>query len=517
MSSHSPSTLALLLCSVFIAACTSFDAGQLAVSSKFEPIPSSFKHVWDKETHPFTGAAVIDIEGDGKFEIFVGGGEGQDDALLSYVDGELIDIVSNTGLSNRSATYGSTAIDMDSDGDTDLLVARDDGIYLYLNENGHFTMRRIQVDLPTDSVPFSVSVADIDRDGDADLYISTFVSFSKFRSATFNDPEHAKTNIMLLNNGDLNFEDITASSGTAGKNNTFFSVFVDLDNDGWQDLVLAQNTGVVEVLRNMKNQTFDTVQTSEKLGFWMGVGIGDIDQDGDQDLFFPNVGTSIPEFLTRGDLRDDQVHTHDWLLWRNEGEFNFTDVTEAYGLKRQGFGWGGVFEDVNLDGQLDLFVAQNYIKWPLHKLFKLPGGTYLQNRQGDTATFNNAPSLGLKNKYFGQSSIIVDLDADGRQDYLWLNNNGPIRAFLNTSAGNYLTVVLPDNISALGTRVSIETDLGQSYVREGVSGAGMLTDQTPEMSFGLGDAKQIKRVVVQRGQRIKTILAPAINSKVVVD
>lgn len=299
-----------------------------------------FTHTWTKGTHPFTGAAVIDVEGDGTFEVFVGGGEGQGDALLSYRDGRLVNIEPGTGLSKSSTTYGSTAIDFDTDGDTDLLIAREDGIYLYLNDKGRFQERRIPVDLPADSVPFAVAVADIDHDGDGDLYISVFVNAKTFRSATFNDPTHAKPNRLFLNNGDLTFTDITESSGTASKQNTFLSVFVDLDSDGWQDLVVSQNTGAVEIVRNMKDRTFQPITVSSVFGFWMGLAIGDVDKDGDQDLFFTNVGTSIPRFLTTGNLRKDQRHTHDWMLLRNDGNFHFTDVTETYGLSGEGFAWG---------------------------------------------------------------------------------------------------------------------------------------------------------------------------------
>jgi len=484
----------------------------------FVPVPVGFVHEWDKATHPFTGAAVIDVDGDRAFEIFVGGGEGQDDVLLSYRNGRLMNIENGTGLSSQTATYGMTAIDMDADGDTDLIVARNDGVYLYLNDGGRFIEKRIAVDLPENSVPFSVAVSDIDHDGDGDLYVSVFVDFPSFHSATFNDPVHAKTNRLLLNNGDLTFTDITNPTGTAGKQNTFFSVFVDLDADGWQDLVVAQNTGEVEIFRNRKDRIFQSVATRSGYGFWMGLAVGDIDNDGDQDLFFTNVGKSIPAFLTMGDIRDDQRHTHEWLLLRNDGDFRFTDVTEAYRLTGEGFAWGAVFEDLDMDGQLDLFVAQNYIKWPIHKIFKLSGRTYLQHTGNGSSTFQHAASLGIENEYFGQSPLIADIDNDGRQDLVWINMDGPPRAFLNTSTNNYVTIVIPDSVATLGTRVSIETDKGNSYTREVIAGAGMLTDQTPELSFGLGDLEQVLRVVIVRPNgQTEVINAPSINNKTVIE
>lgn len=506
----------LVVCAMLIGAGASRTA-DLSAPSRFKPVPVEFTHAWNKATHPFTGAAVIDVDGDGKFEIFVGGGEGQRDALLSYRNDRLVDIEKCTGLSNNAATYGATAIDMDGDGDTDLIVARNDGVYLYLNERGRFLEKRIQVDLPANAVPFSVAVSDIDHDGDGDLYVSVFVGSPTFRSAVFNDPKHAKANRLLLNNGDLTFTDITATSGTAGKQNTFLSVFVDLDADGWQDLVVAQNTGEIEIFRNMKDRTFRSVASKSGFGFWMGLAVGDIDNDGDQDLFFSNIGTSIPAFLTKGDIRDDQRHNLEWLLLRNDGNFRFADATASYRLTGEGFAWGAVFEDLNLDGQLDLFVAQNYIKWPIHNLFKLSGRTYLQHAVNGARSFQHAPILGLENKYYGQSPLIVDIDGDGRQDLIWINMDGPVRAFLNTSSGNHVTIVVPDTVASLGTRISIETDRGKSYTREVITSAGMLTDQSPELAFGLGSLDRVQRVVIQRPDgRTEVITAPPINKKTAV-
>src|SRR5262245_32533835 len=134
---------------------------------RFEALAVDFAHHWDRKTsHHLTGAAVLDIDGDGREEIFVGGGAGQPDALLRLRDGRLVDEIGATNLSSTSATYGSCAVDLDADGDVDLLVARNDGITLYVNEAGVFQPRRLPVELPVNSVPLAIAVSDIDRDGD---------------------------------------------------------------------------------------------------------------------------------------------------------------------------------------------------------------------------------------------------------------------------------------------------------------------------------------------------------------
>jgi hypothetical protein len=478
----------------------------------FQEIPVAFEHRWSKTTHPFSGAAVIDVDGNGAPEIFVGGGEGQDDRLLEFRDGMLVDSGINFGTASRQATYGATAIDLDNDGDVDLTVARNDGVYLHLNEGSKFTSKKVPITFGKDEVPMSVAVADVNGDGHADLYVSVFISFPAFKSSTFNDPGHAKKNRLLLNKGDLTFTDITASSGTASKQNTFTSAFADLDGDRRQDLIVSQNTGEIEMFRNLGGGKFEAMPTSSGYGFWMGLVVGDVDNDGDQDLFFSNLGVSIPTFLTKGDLEENQRHAPEWLLLRNDGGFNFTDVTAEYGLKGYGFSWGAVFEDLNLDGRLDLMVAQNYIKWPLHKIAPLGSKTFLQQFDAGKPGFYHADAFGLDNRHFAQTPLISDLNSDGRPDILWLNMDGPLRAFLNSSGSNFITISVPDTLGYLGASVQVETDKGILYTRQVVGSIGLMSDQTSTLFFGLGDAKNIKRVTLETAQGKKLVIdAPGIN------
>ena len=187
--------------------------------------------------------------------------------LYRYRDNALVNIIDGTGLADDKVAHGANSIDLDDDGDTDLLLARNDGVFLYVNNGGVFSPREIPINSPADSEPLNVAVGDIDGDGDGDLYVSFFVDVSHFRSATYNDPSHAKTNILLRNDGDFNFTDITESSGTASKQNTFLAGFMDLNEDGWLDLVVAQNTGQVEFFRNRQDGTFDSVEVKTDGGF----------------------------------------------------------------------------------------------------------------------------------------------------------------------------------------------------------------------------------------------------------
>ena len=470
---------------------------------------------WSEEFHPFVGATPIDVDGDGGEEIFVGGGHGFADMLFAYRGGALTNIIAGAELSDSAATHGANSVDLDDDGDADLILARADGVFWYENDGGVFARRRIPLNLPPDSTPLNVAAGDIDNDGDADLYVSAFVDFANFRSATFNDPAHAKTNILLRNDGGGVFSDITESSGTASKQNTFLSSFMDLDGDGWTDLVVAQNTGQVEIFRNRRDLTFAAEETGSGWGFWMGLAAGDIDGDGDQDLFFTNSGTSVPAFILElaGDATDEQPRNYGWILLRNDGDFNFADITADYELDGYGFAWGAAFEDLTLDGELELLVAQNYIKWPPHAVAKLPNKTFAQ-RDG---AFYHAPALGLEHRAFSQAPLIADIDGDGRPDVFWIDMTGVGRAFLNRSENNFITLRFADSARSFGARAFVvRADGEKSITRELHNNTGMSTDQRAALTFGLGESAAVRAVVEWTDGTQTVIKNPPLNESVFV-
>lgn len=492
-------------------------------TSSFREIPTDFVHRWaGRETHILSAAAVLDADGDGALELFVGGGEGQADQLLHYVDGRMQARADGRRLSSPSASYAATASDLDLDGRPDLLVSRRNGVTLYLNRTPpggelRFVSRLLlRASLPEDAVALGVAPADYDRDGDMDLYVSVFVDAEHFRSVTFNDASHAKKNILLRNEGGLRFVDATQEAGAAATQNTFGALWADLDQDRWLDLLLAPNTEQVQILHNQRNGRFRLIDLPTGRGFWMSATVGDIDADSDADLFLSNSGISMPDWLLRGDLRADQRFRGRWALLRNDGGMRFADVSRAYGIYDYGFGWGGVMEDVNLDGRLDLLVGQNYIKWPLHHLWKLPGKVLL-NLEAYMPPLRQVDALGLDNRYFGQSPLVMDMNGDGRQDVLWLNMDGPLRAFLNRSKENYVMVRLPDRADLVGTQVTLVFADGRSPTHFVGNNIGIGTDQSSDIAFGLAGRSAVEQIVIDwpNGRR-KIIANPPINQRIAV-
>jgi hypothetical protein len=471
----------------------------------FAALEVPFVHRWTPEaSHGFLGAAAIDIDGDGVMEVFLGGGHQQQDALLTYRDGQLVDRIEGTGLSDVSATYGATSIDIDDDGDTDLLVGRASGITLYLNADGVFAPHPIDARLPADTDPLAISLADYDGDGDADLYVSGFISAPAFVGRTFNDPAVVRPNRLLRNDGFeagvLHLTDVTDAAGVAGHSNTFQTAWVDLDLDSDPDLVTAPNAGRIELLRNDGDGTFTELASPGAFGFWMCVAVGDIDNDGDQDLFFTNAGRVVPKFMLRGDLRDDQPLSVEWLLLRNDGDFQFTDVTEPYGLTGYGFAWGASFADLDADGFLDLLVSMNAEKIFTHALtFMLPSSKAMLSRPNGRGgrSLYDTPQLEIGHPDYGMAPLLVDLDDDGALDVVMPNQNQRARAHLSRDGGRRLTVVLPDTAQAVGARVTVHTTEGPSTTQEVIRGVGLLSDHSPHLVFGLGPSADVVRVHVR--------------------
>jgi len=478
----------------------------------FEEIAVPFVHHARPEVaHGFLGAAALDVGGDGRMEVFLGGGPGQADALLHHEPGDdgagrLVDGIEGTGLSAEAATFGASAIDFDGDGWTDLLVGRTDGITLYLNDQkGHFNGQRIDARLPKQTDPFALSVVDVDGDGDGDVYVSGFVSRPAFVGLTFHDPAVVRPNRLLRNDGYdeergvFLFSDATAEAELEGRYNTFQSVWIDLDGDDDPDLVTAPNTGRVEVFRNDGGR-FTEMPSPSDYGFWMGVAPGDVDGDGDPDLLFTNVGNAVPPRLLRGDLRDDQVLSTQWLLLRNDGGMTFSDVTAAYGLRDYGFAWGAGFADLDLDGWLDLVVAKNAEKLPHHRVEALRPRSnaflLLPSGDGDGRAFYDVEALDLQRPDFGMSPLFVDLDDDGALDVVMPNQGQRARAHLGRSPSRRLRVDVPDAVRALGVAVTVVTDAGRSPTQWLLSSTGFMSDHAPQLVFGLGGAERIERVEV---------------------
>ena len=492
---------------------------------EFTPVAVPFTNEFNAEKSlPFMASAVIDVDNDGTEEVFFGGGFNQQDGLVAFQDGKFVDITEGKGLTkgDNDTTYGSVALDADQDGFTDLIVARQSGVWLYTNRNGTFTGKNLNVPLNEKTVPLSVAVTDLNRDGHFDMYVSGYIKLSEVEGQTiFLDDSYGGSSELLLNNGDNTFRRITQAAGIEYVHNTFHGVFVDVDNDGLEDLVVAHDTGHVRTYKNLGGLKFEVVPNpnSNQYSYPMGVAVGDYNNDGNVDFFFSNVGTTTPEFMVMGDLGPEHDFNPRWMLFQGTGNFQFTDVAHEAKVANFEFSWGASFEDLNLDGRPDLLVSENYVglPWQALSFLRLPGRLLLQKPNGRFAAAGGA--AGVVNEHFSIAPITADFNQDGYPDIVHVNLAGTGRAFLS-QGGNatYLKVKLPETTASIGARVSVTTAAGKTYNQPYVSGEGLCSDSSRTLIFGLDGARTIQNVTIQYlGGRTRTIAAPTVNTTVVVN
>lgn len=463
---------------------------------QFDTMDIPFEHEIDPDKSlPFMGSAIIDVDNDGKEEIFLGGGPGQADKLFAFNDGAFVDVTAKANLQKDdldNTTFGVSVVDADRNGFADLIVTRTTGIWLYSNNNGQFSAQKLDIPLASDTTPLSVAIADINRDGHIDLYVAGYLNKELVEGQSVFREGYGGTSLMLLNKGDNTFEDITKSSGLYEKHNTFMGIFVDMDNDGLEDLVAAQDTGRVKTWKNLGNNTFKDMPNpdSERFGYPMGIAVSDYNNDGNVDFFFSNVGSTPPKFMVRGDLAKDAKFNTKWMLFDNKGDFKFEDVAAKAKVADYEFSWGAIFEDFNLDGRDDLVVSENYIGLPPFKMefLRLPGRFLVQNEAQEFAEVGAQSEV--VNKRFSISPITADFNQDGYPDMVHVNIAGKSKAFISKGGkANYLKVVLPNVIESIGAKITVKLDNGKTLYRDYVSGEGLLSDQSHIQIFGLGGAK----------------------------
>lgn len=483
----------------------------------FKSVRFPFSNNFDSEkTLPLMAAALIDVDNDGVDEVFVGGGLGQQDGLFAYKDGAFEK--SNFNLPTSSETnssYGAVSFDLDSDGNTDLFLSTKEGLLWYKNTGSGFESSKVDIPFNDKSICVGVTFGDINRDGHADMFVSNYIRKDKMEGqTTFKDFSYGASSLLMLNKGDNTFEDATEKYGLTYIHNTFLGVFVDIDKDGWLDLVVAHDTGEARTYKNESGQKFSLKEnpTTGKYGYPMGIAIGDYDNNGYIDFFFSNTGSSVPEFIARGDLAEEDVLVNDWILFKNGGNFNFTDTAKETKVADFEFSWGALFEDFNLDGRQDLVVAENYVDFPPHKLFKLPGRFLVQRPTGTFAAVED--QAGAINKNYGITPLSSDFNQDGYPDLLFSNLQGPFRVLLNKGGdANYIAVRLPETVKYVGATITVTKKDGTTLTDAYVIGEGLGSDQTSTITFGLDTDTEVSsiRIALPDGST-QNIANPKVNA-----
>lgn len=488
---------------------------------KFNEVTINFKHQFDKKNSlPIMASCLIDIDNDGVDELFIGGGESQSDALFQFRNEKFVNISSNVRLPGKSGnSLGAVSYDFNQDGFTDIVVARDNGVFVLINNNGNFSEQEIEVHLNEKSTPISLTLGDINQDGYIDMFVAGYIKKELMEGQTiFNDKTYGGSSVMLLNNGDNTFTDITKSAGLEYIHNTFQGVLVDVNKDSKLDLVVAYDTGEPRIYINQNGTSFRLKNNpmTGKYSYPMGIAVGDYDNNQTVDFFFSNTGTSVPKVLAKGDLTDKQELFTDWILFSNDGNGNFTDKAKETQIAEFEFSWGALFEDFNLDGRQDLVVAENYIAFPPQALFKLPCRFLVQLNNGTFAATEQQANV--VNKNYAITPLSSDFNNDGYPDLVYVNLDGEVKAFINKGGtASYIKVKMKDVPNLIGATVTVKTDVS-TQTNYNIIGEGLCSDQSNTLVFGLGNIKVIQSIIIKDIQgNTKVLDNVSINSTINID
>lgn len=256
-------------------------------------------------THRTHTAAWADFDNDGWLDVFVGHEETPSQLFHNNGDGTFTDVTPQAGVGRTAFTKGAAWGDYDNDGYPDLYVSNYGGEnFLYHNNgNGTFTEVGKQLGVEKPLMSFPTWFCDYDNDGWLDIFVSCFVpSVAEVAGGYLGLPAHAETMKLYRNTGNGRFQDVTKEVGLDRVLPAMGANFGDLDNDGFLDFYLGTGapsyTALVPnfVFRNKAGKSFADVTSASGMGHLQkghGVAFGDLDNDGDQDVFV-NIGGFLP-------------------------------------------------------------------------------------------------------------------------------------------------------------------------------------------------------------------------------
>lgn len=336
------------------------------------------------------GLAIGDANGDGLDDVYLCQPGGLPNRLfIQKAGGTVFDASSFAGVDWRIQTQSALFVDLDNDGDQDLVIATALGVIFMANDGrGTFSVKASE--LIPEAAPLGLSSADYDLDGDLDLYAACYSRRRSHTNATilgrpipYHDANNGGRNVLFRNDGNWKFTNATLETGLDANNRrfSFAAAWEDYDNDGDLDLYVANDYGRNNLYRNDQSgdgtHTFTDVAKEagvEDISAGMSVSWGDYNLDGHMDLYVSNMWSSAGNRVTyqrqfqadAGEtaLAEMQRHARGNSLFMNAGDGSFHDVSVKQGVTMGRWAWGSRFIDLNTDGWDDILVANGFITQP---------------------------------------------------------------------------------------------------------------------------------------------------------
>ena len=504
---------------------------------------------------PGSGVALLDYDNDGWLDIYllngstlaaVQGKESPPRAMLFHNnhDGTFTDVTDKAGVGNQRWGFGVAVGDYDNDGWPDIYVANYGKNRLYHNNHdGTFTDVAEKAGVTLGGWSTGPTWGDYDHDGRLDLFVPGYVKFDadhppiagqgsippnfcQFRGiAVMCGPRGlpGERDHLYHNNGDGTFTDVSVKAGVSDPDGYYglAAVFVDVDDDGWVDLLVANDSTPNYLYRNRHDGTFEDVSYGSGFALSedgreqasMGIAVGDYNHDGKVDFF---TTTFSDDYKT---------------LYRNDGGGNFSDVTYGAGLADPTvpfLAWGTGFLDFDNDGWLDIFVVNGHVYPEVDR--QDWGTTWAERpqlfRNLDGSKFREVPPAtgsGLADVITGRGAAFGDLFNDGHIDVVINDVDSPPTLLRNVlkNGNHWLTLKLIGGAKsprdAIGAKVFL-TAAGVRQRADVFSGGSYGSSSDQRVHFGLGAATTVDKIEIDWPSGLKQQIAvPKVDRIVTVE
>ena len=486
-----------------------------------------FRHVngaFGKKFLPETlgsGCAFLDYDNDGWQDILLinsthfpsqAGAAGYPALYHNNKNGTFTDVTREAGLAVEMYGMGVAAADYDNDGNVDIYVTALGQNRLFRNQGGgKFKDVSAAAGVAHEGFSTGAMWLDYDRDGHLDLFVADYVDWTAAndlfcsldgKSKSYCTPESYKGRSPTLyhNRGNGTFEDVTKKAGLLDPASKALGVaLIDVDDDGWPDIFVANDTQPNRLYRNRRDGTFQDMGMTAGVAFneagvaraGMGVDAADIDGSGRQTLVIGNFSNEMMS------------------LYVNDGKGLFIDEAPSSGIGRASLltlTFACFFFDYDLDGLPDIFAANGHVADDINTV--QPKITYAQpahlfrnagKRRFEEVTAKSGTAL--QQRVVARGAAYADIDNDGDLDLLVTTNNGPAR-LLRNDGGNRSKMLRmkligsTSNRDAIGTKVKITAADGSILRGMVKTGSSYCSQSELTLTFGLGSAAAVKAIEV---------------------